>query len=71
MKNEKLIVAAMIVLLVALSVAAAFAARVAPKGNMQYSPYPGKPGRVESKFEQTVPLQAVPITEPTSEPLAQ
>lgn len=64
MKNEKLIVAVLIVLLVALSVAAAFAARVAPKGIVQYSPYPGKTGRLESKFEQTVPVQAVPITEP-------
>ncbi|MEI6510749.1 MAG: hypothetical protein WCO25_01760 [Candidatus Uhrbacteria bacterium] len=61
MKNEKLIVAILVVLLVALSVAAALASRVAPKGVVQYAPYPGK----------SFPVQAVPITEPASAPLAQ
>jgi hypothetical protein len=66
MKNEKLIVAVLFVALLGLVVAAVFASRVAPKSNMQYSSFPGKQSRLES-----VQIQAVPISEPPSVPLAQ
>ena len=66
MKHEKLIVTVLFAALLALVVAAVFASRVAPKSNMQYSSFPGKQGRLES-----VQIQAVPIMEPPSAPLAQ
>ena len=61
MKHEKLIVAVLFVFLLGLSVGAVLASRVPPKANMRYGSFPGKPGRVE-----TVPIQAVPITEPSA-----
>ncbi len=66
MKNEKIIVAVLAVLLVVLAIAAAFASQVAPKGNMQYSSFPGKTGRLEAA---PVPVQAVPIAAPTPAPI--
>lgn len=61
MKNETFVVAALSVFLLALTVAAVFASRVAPKGSMMYAPGYGKPA----------PVQIVPMEEPPTKAVLQ